>query len=151
MVEWKYNLCYKNTLYRPENLHEWNILLPLHCVFHGIRLLRLMKIGCRETINFFLLYHVVELHGQQHAFGSPFSEGKVFVLKGKTIILLSIYFKIFKFQNRKNTRVQEVFLCTSKHWKTVFHSNGTRCFSQFASYCRISNNILASNQYDFVA
>ena len=28
--------------------------LPLQCVFHGIRLLRLIKIGCRETINFFL-------------------------------------------------------------------------------------------------
>lgn len=25
----------------------------LQCVFHGIRLLRLIKIGCRETINFF--------------------------------------------------------------------------------------------------
>ena len=29
-------------------------MLPLHRVFHGIRLLRLIKIGCRETINFFL-------------------------------------------------------------------------------------------------
>lgn len=74
-----------------------------------------MKIGCRETINFFLLCHVVELHGQQHAFGSPFNEGKALALKGKTIIQLSVYFKIFKFQNRKNTRVEEVFLCTSKH------------------------------------
>ena len=25
----------------------------MQCVFHGIRLLRLIKIGCRETINFF--------------------------------------------------------------------------------------------------
>ncbi len=31
-----------------------NLLLYLQCVFHGIRLLRLiLKIGCRETINFF--------------------------------------------------------------------------------------------------
>ena len=45
-----------------------------------------MKIGCRETINFFLIGHVVELHGQQHALGNPFSEGKALVLKGKTII-----------------------------------------------------------------
>ena len=28
-------------------------LLNLYRVFHGIRLLRLIKIGCRETINFF--------------------------------------------------------------------------------------------------
>ena len=28
----------------------------LHRVFHGIRLLRLIKIGCRETINFFCAY-----------------------------------------------------------------------------------------------
>ena len=28
----------------------------MQCVFHGIRLLRLMKIGCRETINFFCDY-----------------------------------------------------------------------------------------------
>ena len=26
----------------------------LQCVFHGIRLLRLRRIGCRETTNFFL-------------------------------------------------------------------------------------------------
>ena len=29
-------------------------IVSLHRVFHGIRLLRLIKIGCRETINFFL-------------------------------------------------------------------------------------------------
>ena len=29
-------------------------VVTLHRVFHGIRLLRLIKIGCRETINFFL-------------------------------------------------------------------------------------------------
>ena len=27
--------------------------IPLQCVFHGIRLLRLQTIGCRETINRF--------------------------------------------------------------------------------------------------
>ena len=26
----------------------------MHCVFHGIRLLRLMKVDCRETVNFSL-------------------------------------------------------------------------------------------------
>ena len=31
------------------------IIVLLQCVFHGIRLLRLIKIGCRETINFFVL------------------------------------------------------------------------------------------------
>ena len=30
-------------------------IVTLHRVFHGIRLLRLTKIGCRETINFFNL------------------------------------------------------------------------------------------------
>ena len=33
-----------------------NKIVSLQCVFHGIRLLRLRKIGCRETINFFVLY-----------------------------------------------------------------------------------------------
>ncbi len=56
------------------------------CKQYSRKYIRLMKIGCRETINFFLLCHVVELHGQQHAFGSPFSEGKALVLKGNTII-----------------------------------------------------------------
>ncbi len=31
-----------------------NKCITLHRVFHGIRLLRLIKIGCRETINFFM-------------------------------------------------------------------------------------------------
>ena len=35
-------------------LQMLNILVILQCVFHGIRLLRLRKIGCRETINFFI-------------------------------------------------------------------------------------------------
>ena len=30
--------------------------ISLHCVFHGIRLLRLREIGCRETINFLCTY-----------------------------------------------------------------------------------------------
>gem|GEM_PF-6750797 len=30
--------------------------IPLQCVFHGIRLLRLTRIDCRETINFFCIY-----------------------------------------------------------------------------------------------
>ncbi len=32
------------------------LCILLHRVFHGIRLLRLIKIGCRETINFFCDY-----------------------------------------------------------------------------------------------
>ncbi len=31
----------------------------LQCVFHGIRLLRLRRIGCRETTNFFFCPHRV--------------------------------------------------------------------------------------------
>ena len=30
--------------------------ITLYRVFHGIRLLRLIKIDCRETINFFFVY-----------------------------------------------------------------------------------------------
>ena len=41
-------LCLKIMLYNRKFIH-------LQCVFHSIRLrLRLTKIGCRETINFFL-------------------------------------------------------------------------------------------------
>ena len=32
-------------------------LITLQSVFHGIRLLRLIKFGCRETINFFVPIH----------------------------------------------------------------------------------------------
>ena len=40
-------LCLKIMLYNRKFIH-------LQCVFHSIRLrLRLTKIGCRETINFF--------------------------------------------------------------------------------------------------
>ena len=31
----------------------------LQCVFHGIRLLRLRRIGCRETTNFFCPHRVL--------------------------------------------------------------------------------------------
>ena len=42
-------LCLKIMLYNRKFIH-------LQCVFHSIRLrLRLTKIGCRETINFFFL------------------------------------------------------------------------------------------------
>ena len=41
-------LCLKIMLYNRKFIH-------LQCVFHSIRLrLRLTKIGCRETINFFV-------------------------------------------------------------------------------------------------
>lgn len=33
--------------------------ISLHCVFHGIRLLRLREIGCRETINFLFYIHPI--------------------------------------------------------------------------------------------
>jgi hypothetical protein len=50
-------LCLKIMLYNRKFIH-------LQCVFHSIRLrLRLTKIGCRETINFFFfaysLFHIV--------------------------------------------------------------------------------------------
>ena len=35
-------------------LHIEDMFVILQCVFHGIRLLRLRRIGCRETTNFFL-------------------------------------------------------------------------------------------------
>ena len=42
-------LCLKIMLYNRKFIH-------LQCVFHSIRLrLRLTKIGCRETINFFFV------------------------------------------------------------------------------------------------
>ena len=34
-------------------LHIEDMFVILQCVFHGIRLLRLRRIGCRETTNFF--------------------------------------------------------------------------------------------------
>ena len=36
-------------------LHIEDMFVILQCVFHGIRLLRLRRIGCRETTNFFAL------------------------------------------------------------------------------------------------
>ena len=36
-------------------MHNQILCVLLHRVFHGIRLLRLIKIGCRETINFFVI------------------------------------------------------------------------------------------------
>ena len=42
---------YCRFIWNYENYH-----LSLYRVFHGIRLLRLRKIGCRETINFFYAY-----------------------------------------------------------------------------------------------
>ena len=36
-------------------LHIEDMFVILQCVFHGIRLLRLRRIGCRETINFFFV------------------------------------------------------------------------------------------------
>ena len=40
-------------LFHRKHLHKEKKNVNLHRVFHGIRLLRLTKIGCRETINFF--------------------------------------------------------------------------------------------------
>ena len=42
-------------LFLQKHLHKEKKHVNLHCVFHGIRLLRLTKIGCRETINFFCI------------------------------------------------------------------------------------------------
>ena len=46
-------LCLKIMLYNRKFIH-------LQCVFHSIRLrLRLTKIGCRETINFFFCLFII--------------------------------------------------------------------------------------------
>ena len=39
-------------------LHIEDMFVILQCVFHGIRLLRLRRIGCRETTNFFCPHRV---------------------------------------------------------------------------------------------
>ena len=46
-----------NTFFTTNILHVSKKSIHLQCVFHGIRLLRLIKIGCRETINFFVPIH----------------------------------------------------------------------------------------------
>ena len=40
-------------------LHIEDMFVILQCVFHGIRLLRLRRIGCRETTNFFCPHRVL--------------------------------------------------------------------------------------------
>ena len=47
-----YDVIY-NTFFLQYRIKE----ISLHRVFHGIRLLRLREIGCRETINFFILWY----------------------------------------------------------------------------------------------
>ena len=42
-------------------LHIEDMFVILQCVFHGIRLLRLRRIGCRETTNFFCPHQVLIL------------------------------------------------------------------------------------------
>ena len=42
-------------------LHIEDMFVILQCVFHGIRLLRLRRIGCRETTNFFCPHRVLIL------------------------------------------------------------------------------------------
>ena len=40
-------------------LHIEDMFVILQCVFHGIRLLRLRRIGCRETTNFFFALKLI--------------------------------------------------------------------------------------------
>lgn len=79
-----------------------------------------MKIGCRETINFFLIGHVVRLHGRQHAFGSPFCEGKAFVLKGKTKTTCPFISKFSSFKIEKTQWLRSVFYAPQNIKKPFF-------------------------------
>ncbi len=44
--------------------------IPLHCVFHGIRFIRFLKIGCRETAIFF--FAISTLFKKKHYLCSQF-------------------------------------------------------------------------------
>ena len=52
-------------------LHIEDMFVILQCVFHGIRLLRLRRIGCRETTNFFCPHRVLILPSPGSFFLSP--------------------------------------------------------------------------------
>ena len=57
--------------------------VSLQCVFHGIRLLRLiLKIDCRETINFFLCQYITGQEERESTSGLPslFVWNKLFVV-----------------------------------------------------------------------
>ena len=52
-------------------LHIEDMFVILQCVFHGIRLLRLRRIGCRETTNFFCPHRFLILPLPGFIFLSP--------------------------------------------------------------------------------
>ena len=54
-----YDVIY-NTFFLQYRIKE----ISLYRVFHGIRLLRLREIGCRETINFFILWYFLQRHNR---------------------------------------------------------------------------------------
>ena len=53
-------------------LHIEDMFVILQCVFHGIRLLMLRRIGCRETTNFFCPHRVLILPSPGSFFLSPY-------------------------------------------------------------------------------
>ena len=69
-----------------EHLQNKIIIVSLYRVFHGIRLLRLRKIGCRETINFFL-YLCEE--------GLPLYFVKLFVNSSQQSLLVQKFYSVF--------------------------------------------------------
>ena len=55
-----YDVIYNTFFFLQYRIKE----ISLHRVFHGIRLLRLREIGCRETINFFILCYFLQRHNR---------------------------------------------------------------------------------------
>ncbi len=63
-------------------LHIEDMFVILQCVFHGIRLLRLRRIGCRETTNFFCPHRVLILPLPGFIFSIPSPVQIFFALTG---------------------------------------------------------------------
>ena len=63
-------------------LHIEDMFVILQCVFHGIRLLRLRRIGCRETTNFFCPHRVLIFALTGFIFSIPLSGSNFFALTG---------------------------------------------------------------------
>ena len=63
-------------------LHIEDMFVILQCVFHGIRLLRLRRIGCRETTNFFCPYRVLILPLTKVHFFYSLTRSNFFALTG---------------------------------------------------------------------
>ena len=63
-------------------LHIEDMFVILQCVFHGIRLLRLRRIGCRETTNFFLPSPGSDFAPYQGSFFYSLTRSNFFALTG---------------------------------------------------------------------